>query len=226
MINLPQETEILVNEATAILSQAKTYVIQNNDQLQTAASELASIKTKAKQLDEQRKRMTKPLDDSKKEIMDFFRAPLDFLADAEGIIKHSIAGYQQAQERAAREAQAKLDAEARKQQEKLMVRAEKAAESGKEEKAHELAMQAASVVAPVVAANVDKAQGISTRQNWKAEVTDKMALVQAVAAGKLPISMLDVNMTSLNAIAKATKGEVEYPGVRFYPETVVSARGL
>jgi len=226
MLKLPQETEVLVNEATTLLDQAKAYTIQNCDQLKTAAAELSKIKAKAKELDDQRKRMTKPLDDSKKEIMDFFRAPLDFLADAESILKRAIAGYQEAQERAAREAQAKLDAEARKQQERFLARAEKAEESGKVEKAQELAIQAANTVAPVIAANVAKAEGISSRKNWKAEVTDKLALVQAVAAGKLPISMLDVNMTSLNAIAKATKGEVEYPGVRFYHETVVSARGL
>lgn len=68
------------------------------------------------------------------------------------------------------------------------------------------------------------AAGVSYRDNWKAEVTDLMALVQAVAGGKAPIDYLLPNATVLNALAKGKKETMAIPGVKAWNDRVVNQR--
>lgn len=51
------------------------------------------------------------------------------------------------------------------------------------------------------------------RDNWKAEVVDLPQLVQAVADGKLPLSVIEPNMKELNQLARALKDAARIPGV-------------
>lgn len=80
--------------------------------------------------------------------------------------------------------------------------------------------------APIIHMEASKVAGISTREVWSAEVTDKMKLIRAVAAGDAPAELLDVNMSTLNRLAKALKGGLSYPGVRAVSEkNMAAARG-
>ena len=49
---------------------------------------------------------------------------------------------------------------------------------------------------------------------WKAEVTDLMALVDAVAANKVPLFYLQANEKALNDAARAAKAALNIPGVK------------
>lgn len=221
---IPDEAQALILEATKTVEVAKSLTINNNEEYETAASQLSAIKKKANELDTKRKSMTKPLDEAKKKIMDLFRDPIQKLNDAEGFIKRGIASYQHKLEMARREEQRKADEAARKERERLERHAAKAAEKGRDEKAQEFEERASMVQAPVVAYEAPKVSGVSTRENWKAEVTDLPALVKAVAEGKAPASFLTANMTEINRVAKALRKDADYPGVRVYSETVVASR--
>ena len=72
--------------------------------------------------------------------------------------------------------------------------------------------------------SVEKVSGISTSTNWKAEVTDMLALVKFVAANPHMIDLLQVNTTTLNQHAKATKDNTKIDGVRVYSEQVLASR--
>jgi hypothetical protein len=77
-----------------------------------------------------------------------------------------------------------------------------------------------------VAKTVPKVQGITYRDNWKAHPdVDVKALALAVARGQVPASFLTVNMTAINQFAKATQGTRAVPGVRFFNDRQVAARG-
>src|SRR5690606_29862260 len=147
--------------AEKTLQLVRDYQIQTAADYEGAAEQLKAIKSKAKSLDEQRKAITKPLDDAKRQVMNLFRPPLQFLADAESLIKRSMADFQREQERLRLEAQRKAEEQARKEQERLARRAEQAAEKGQADKAEQLAMQAQMVQAPVVAFEKPKAAGVS-----------------------------------------------------------------
>lgn len=80
----------------------------------------------------------------------------------------------------------------------------------------------APVYAPTVAAPA--AAGVSSRQNWKAEVTDLHALVKAAAEKPELLAYLVANTTALNGMAKALKGAARIPGVRVYADESLAVR--
>ena len=146
------------------------------------------------------------------------------LIEAEGIYKRGLLSYQQEQERIRREEQARVDEIARKEREKLEARAAAAEAKGKQEKAEELRVQAATVPAPVVQIETPKVAGISTRETYKATVTDFKALLQGVIDGKVPEGAVMANDAFLNAQARLQKTALNYPGVRVHTEQIMSSR--
>lgn len=207
----------LAQEAETTLTLAKEYLIDGPEMYGLAAEELKAIKSKARDLDEMRKSMTRPLDDAKKRIMDFFNKPLSFLTEAESLIKRSMLTYDREQERKRKEEEDRLRAAARAEQERLQKEAEEKAAQLAAEGKTEQAIEAAVVpVVPLPTVHVEqpKVAGISRRQNWKARIVDQM---------KVPRQFLTVDEKALNAYAKATKGEVPVDGVEFYAEDIIAA---
>lgn len=205
-------------QASDLATQYENYQITTPQSYSSAGDDLKLIKTKVKELDDLRKSMTKPLDESKKQIMDFFRKPLEFLTKAESSVKTAMLNWQREQQRIAREEQRRLEEQQRKEAEKLRRRAEKAAEKGKEEKAEELIGQAAVVEAsqPIVAPKVEQIKGIQTKTVWKYRILD---------ADLIPRQYLIPNETMLGQIARSTKGALQIDGVEFYSEeTIASGR--
>lgn len=86
-------------------------------------------------------------------------------------------------------------------------------------------------IAPVSLPTVEppKASGISTRQAWKAEVTDLHALIKAAAARLAEgdptlAALLIVDTKALGQLAKALKGQARIPGVRVFTEESLAVR--
>lgn len=80
------------------------------------------------------------------------------------------------------------------------------------------------VFVPSVQIEVPKAEGISTREVWKAEVVDLSALVATVASGRQPVILLLPNQVALNQMARAQKGMLAIPGVKAVVEYVMPVR--
>lgn len=256
--------------------------IDSTQMFQMAGVELQGIKARAKQIDELRLSLTRPLDESKRRIMDLFRQPLARLDEAESLIRKGMVEFQQAER--ARQEHARREAEdlARREREVLerqrqeaeaaarRVREEAAAaqrvaddaaaaarKAGDEETARKAeaanriaqaqaeaaAAEAAAAaehaaaeieiadIAPVAMPVVDapKAIGISTRQNWKAEVIDLQALVTAAAESAKRgdttlLGYLQADTKALGAVAKALKQQARIPGVRIYAEEGLAVR--
>lgn len=219
------QQEQIVRESTkdlpALISTANGVKISNQLDFDKAFELTKEIKSRGKKLDELRKSLTKPLDETKKRIMDLFRDPIDSLSKAETIVKGAMVEYTDEQERIRLEQERKLreqaEREAEKQRQKLLDRAEKAEEKGKEEKAEELREQAEEV-APVditLASTTQAPQGASFRMQYTAEVVDFTALPDTY---KIP------DIKALNAIVQAKKGEISIPGVKIVSKKIMSVR--
>jgi hypothetical protein len=79
----------------------------------------------------------------------------------------------------------------------------------------EAVLVAPVVVPPVyVPPAVPKGMGNFTRRTWCAEVVDLMALVKAVAIGKVPLQAIEANTVFLNGQARMVKSALAYDGVR------------
>lgn len=220
---LPETRELLVN-ATAMAQRAQHIVIDDMPGYEVAAVELSKIKASIKSIDEQRKAITKPIDDAKAQVMDYVRPFTTALTDAETLIKNAMVSFNERQDAERRRQEAIAAEEARKQQEKLLAKAEKLEEKGKVEQADTLRDEAYSVVAAPSAVVPPKSAGISTRYTYGAEVIDLMALVQAVAAGTAPLQALQADSKFLNAQAKAFKEAFNFPGCKLTKAAGISAR--
>ena len=85
--------------------------------------------------------------------------------------------------------------------------------------------EAAIITAPTVHVPETKVSGISTRDNWKGRVTNKMELIKAVAEGRASEALLLVDESELNRRAKALKNELNVPGCEAYnAESATSGR--
>jgi hypothetical protein len=210
--------------ANKVLTIIQNFTIDSPMMYEAAGGELKMVKAKQKELEAQRKAITVPLDDAKKSTMALFKPAEDILNQAEAVLKNSMLTYADQQERLRREQQALLDEAARIERERLAEASKAAEEAGNVEEAEALQATASMTTAPVVAQSVEKVSGISTRTNWKAEVTDLLALVKFVAANPHMIDLLQVNTTTLNQHAKATKDNTKIDGVRVYSEQVLASR--
>ena len=94
---LVAEVKSNTEQVTTIVAEL---VIDSPEMYELAADQLREVKTVQKRIDETRKSMTKPLDDSKKAIMDFFRPFADAADKAEADLKRKMLGFQDEQRRA------------------------------------------------------------------------------------------------------------------------------
>jgi hypothetical protein len=220
--SLPDQAEV-TGRAEMKLREAENYSITTPVMAEAAAEDLRKIKALSKELEENRKAITKPLDDEKAGIMDFYRPAQTFLGDAEGLLKRKLMNYQADQERIRREAQAKAEAEARKERERLEKQAQKAEASGKAEQAEAL-RENATLVSTNVVQEAPKLTGIATRTIWRGRVIDKHALVSAALSRPDIMSLIVIDESALNKLATALKDNLNIPGAEAYSDTQMSAK--
>jgi hypothetical protein len=172
--------------------------------------------------------------------------------DADKAYARAMGAYEQEQERIRREAEEsarrereRLEAEERArvaaEQERLRKEAEdtRLAEAAAAEAKGDTVMAERLVAAPVVVPTVAPrpvyvpppppapkpvAAGVSFRDQWSAKVTNLMALVQAVAKGEQPITLIQADMTALNGLARTLKQAMNLPGVEAVNERIAAQR--
>ena len=123
VISLPPKNPDLVRRAGSLKKIAENYVIDSQQMHECAAEDLRNIKSLQKRLEDQRTSEVGPLNAEVKKINDEYRAPTDWLKEAESILKSKVLGYTKDQERIAQEAQRKADELARQERAKLEAEA-------------------------------------------------------------------------------------------------------
>lgn len=144
--------------------------------------------------------------------------------------KGELVAYEQRQAAIRREAEAAAERERLRIEEDARLKAALEAESRGESKVAEAILEAPHPPTPVFAPpaigpTAPKAEGLSFRSNFRAEVTDLALLVKAVAAGEAPLGALLPNLPMLNQMARAMKEELNLPGVRVVEERIASQKG-
>lgn len=215
--------ELLVR-AEDMLAVAQSYKIDCIELREAASEDLKRVKGLAREIDDQRKEITGPLDLAKKRVMDLFRKPAEFLERAEITIKNACIAFDREQERIRREQQAEAARAADAERKRLSDEAAAQAKAGNAETAHAIE-QAAQMVAPVpVVIDRPRIAGEAMREVWRAEVTDLVALARAVADGLVAAENILPNGPVLNGQARALKGALAIPGVKAVAERVLASR--
>jgi len=206
--------------------QAQMFSVIDAASCQQAVDLRYEYNLKAKKWEEARLTITRPLLEAKQAADSLFGQPVKAYKQASDYLSRAILAYQKAEQQKRKAAAEKLrldeEARVRKEQGKLLARADKAKD---EEKAQQLREKAEAIIpVPVTVAPVVVPQGVTVVSRWKADVTDKLALVKAIAAGAASLDWVDVNTALLNKYAVATKGTMPVPGVSIYQEQGLATR--
>lgn len=209
------ETTQIEESADALTERSQGLTVTDATTYKVAATFLLDIKAYRKQLGETFDPIISKAHAAHREAIAQKKKHEGPAIEAEGIVKGRMLEWQ-------REEQARAQAEARQAEEAARQRAEEeqlaaaeAAEKAGDAAAAEAIISEPPVVAPIVARPAaPKVEGISTRENWSAEVTDITALICAIAEGKAPTTVVTPNMSALNGLARSMKNELSIPGVR------------
>ncbi len=217
------ETESKIKGTEIILQKAELLVIKNTDDYCFASEELKNIKKSAKQLDEQRKSLTKPLDESKKKIMAMFKAPTEYLEKAEAIIKKTMVTYQQEEERLRREEEEMLkneaEAKAEAERQRLLKKADDNFED--EDKVKEIIKDIDEV--KVERVRVDTTFDKDMKKLTGSTMIDKWCF-KIINEKEVPREYLMVDEKKIGAVARATKGTVTIPGVEIFNDPQIKQK--
>lgn len=250
-LSIPQPSNAAADRAQFALDSARAMSIVTAEQYEAGAAELQAIKGKHREIDEARKLLTRPIDEAKKRIQDFFRAPLDFLEQAESIIKGKLVAYQNEQERLRREEQRKAEEIARKERERLEAAAREAERAAREKAAAErkAAEEAAAAGRAAEAAKLAaRAAATETKAAEKAAALDERAaavvapviqreapkvaglamremwLFKVEDKSKVPDEYKVVDESRIGKVVRALKGDARIAGVRVWMEKQPASR--
>ena len=250
-IGKDEKSTQLVQIATETKVKALTLAVHTPREYEQVSEFLSQIKGKQKEIDGHRVHLKEPFLLGCRRIDEFFRAPLQFLREAEAEAKKKLLGYESEQKRIAAEEQRKLEEKARKEREALETKARTEREEA-DRKAAELRRQAEEArasndkaTAALLASQANKIEEKSEARAIAAETKAAQIVAPKVEAYIPPVvgqssrtiwksRVLDakavpdeykiVDVAMLNKFAQATKGKIAVPGVEFYPEEVLAAR--
>jgi len=223
-VERPDEQLFIASEK--MLEVAGNWNITTADEAIAAGEDLRTVKQLYKDLESRRTAITGPINKALREVNALFKPAKSWLAQAESILKDGILEFQNEQARIAREAQAKVDAEAAKERKKLERKATVAAAVGMSEKAEELREEIETTVAPVVTSAAPKIEGVVRRETWKAVVVNKAELLLHILEERPDMMpLVSIDETMLTAQARVLKGEMNLPGVRVTKEASIAAQG-
>jgi len=224
------QQEFLDREISPKVASANALQIKSSQDSLGAQEVLKEIKTVAKRVYE---KFHAPVESAHaawkaaKDLENFFMGPFE---EAEAIIKRKVVTFQQEIERVQREEANRIEAkrlqEERVRKEELERQAKAAEAKGNAEKAKALRDNAEAYVAPVtfVPPPTAQASGTAFKKTWKAEVTDLPALLKSISEGRAPLGIVSINEGALNAYAKAVKGTMPVPGLKFFEESGMAVR--
>ena len=69
-----------------------------------------------------------------------------------------------------------------------------------------------------------EAKGLAMVENYEVEIVDWMAVIKAVAAGKLPRNLVSINLGEAKRLANAAKGAIDLPGFKIERKDIPQVR--
>lgn len=208
------QVKALAAETNTLAVSYDGFAVATTEEYTSGAEALKSIKGQLSRINDERLKLTRPLDESKKRIMEFFRQFTDRMESAERQVKSGLLAYKQEQDRKAREQQRLERERAEKREAKLREEAEKAREKERDARADILEDRADSQIAAPVVSEAPTVKGISTRKIWRFEIVDRAAV---------PDTFKSIDEKKIGAVVRALKAEANIPGVKVYAEEVMAA---
>ncbi|MBV8828436.1 MAG: hypothetical protein JO108_04335 [Acidobacteriaceae bacterium] len=210
---------------SALQEQIQALSFGNVDDLARANELLASVLSLKDEIERYHEPIKRPLKEAHAAACKAEHDDLDPVVALEKKLKQGIAALdlkiRQLEAEAARVRQ-QAAAEASSAMQQQMIEA--ARQSGASEEVL-ASLGAMEILVPVVETeSFARPKGYSTRDQFEVEVTDILLLAQAVVAGSMQKEVLQANTKLLAAMAKASNGDLEIPGVRISKKVSVTGR--
>jgi hypothetical protein len=215
----------LEQKASTLADQAKALKIVDQPSYDLAAERLLAVADLRTEIVAHHEPIKRAAHAAWQQVITAEKRLLNPVVEAERVYKAGIAAYEAEQLRLEAEARAKAEAEARRLAEEQRERELEQAEAEGADVEEITAMINAPLVVerPAVEPTFQPAKGLSLAATWKGEVTSLDTLVKAIAAGKANISLVMPNEVAINQLARATRGTLQIPGIRFFTQASVRA---
>ena len=212
----PQTQNQLINQALVEVNKAKDIIIVTVEDYSFAGLIYKEIKGWINRLDDEEKKITKPLLEGIEAARALFRGPKQKSNDVKNILNNRMVEWVESQEKIRREEERRLQEEARKRaEEEAFSQALEAERAGEKEEAEAILQEPVYVPLVKVASNIPKSKESHIRESWSAQVVNLMELVKSIASGKVAIQAIEANMPFLNTQARHYRETMPnaFPGV-------------
>lgn len=203
---------------------AREVVISDLYSYELAANMVGDITSRITEREDMRKKVKAPILEAGRKVDAMFKVPIKQGEKVKAIIKDKMIVYQRKVASERREAEEKANKTAQEVKCKTEAQALDLMTNGEEDAAQELLDNMDMAPNPTSVIPSLKVKGVSSRANWKAEVTDLLKLVKAVSKGQAPINLLTVDISAANRYAKVIRDTLEVQGLRFYNDETLVVR--
>jgi hypothetical protein len=177
-VPMPQDSTI-IGPAARLLAGIQDLVIDSDAVYEAAAADLAAAKTMRKSIEEDRKSLTRPLDDLKAKIMDKYRPALEICAQVADALEPKMLTYRREQEAKAAAERQRLEEIARQERERLEREAMEARRRAEEDA--KATREAAAAEAQQLVAEGREREAQERREAAEREAAEKLAGAEAEA---------------------------------------------
>jgi len=227
VINQPVVDEGTMSSVTNGSTWAETLVITTQDERKTASAGVAKIKGMIKTCKDLFADSKTAANAAHKAVCEAEGKLVKPLENAAALAGRKLVKFDADQAEIARREQARINAEAEEQARRDRARLEKEAARLKtpERKQERLEMAAAIIpVAATVQSAPARVAGEVHSSTWKAELLSLGELLEAAVTNELALSFVAFDQSAADKLARATKGAVTVPGVRFVESKSISYR--
>jgi hypothetical protein len=215
------EEQRLTASVKQLVDAASDTIIMSREDYSEATDLVKLIKTRHKEIEDERTRIVKPINDSVKHINDRFKQMTSPLAEAEQAVKNKMLDFQRKEEEKAR----KEREEAERKHREEMAAQEAAARKAIEESG-ETYDRATPPVMPTLAPNLPPAPPKTTYGQYGSTSTVKKVwawdLVDIAALAAARPDLVTVDSAKVNAEIRGKGGNI--PGLRIFEKDTIAVR--
>ena len=203
---------------------ADNFEISNQQTYEVAAMYLGDIASHIRKLGNLHKKLKAPIIEAGRNIDSMFKHPIETGKEARKILQNKMLTFVSEIEKQQRSIQDEANRLAMEVKQHAEDEALFAMAKGDDAKAKRILDELDVMPAPINNIESPSAQGVSTRSNWKCRVVDLNKLIQAVAQGKAPLSLITADLPACNKYAKAVRNTLKIDGLEFYNDVTLAVR--
>lgn len=231
---IPQDVKTALESALGFIGGIKEIECRSQDEYNNAAQTCKEIKGYLSDLDNHRKALVTPYNDTVKKINARFKDVTARLENGERELKRAMSRWFQEEERKRIGAQKKADAEAAEMKRKAEERARKEREKAEQyaaegrqdmaEKAEARAETQEDISTNLVAEEVEnmaKVEGVSFRLSYTCTVEDKLAAaLYCLKENQRLEHIVQIDEKAAEKLAITTKGAIQIPGIKYIEDKI------